>query len=322
MKSTILLLFLFISSLSYAQKTADVSTGSIGIGLHLACPQSELKDIQYDDGFGLNLSYLSRKYPYKSFVNFQVGARMDFANMQNRKFDSIQVVIGEDGELAAGGATVSAKNRMYGLFAFGRINFGNDESKIVPYVDLLAGHRNYTTYQILDLNQPESNPTAESQAITQRIVHTKRFHYGGSVGLNYRVSPQFSLETSVTYTFGETGAALPLGDIIREDGGNEIDYSNYQSVKTDMLLINAGIRIHLFKNYAHQSNNPNTNTNPNTPTNTRYKDNTPTRTPTRDTPTTDDPVIRGRNTTPTAPVKKQPIKIRSDGPKKDKNDKS
>jgi hypothetical protein len=317
MKYYTLLLITLVCTLSYAQNTAKVSKGSIGLGLHVACPQSELKDINYDDGFGLNLSYLSRKYPYKSFVNFQVGARMDFASMQNRKFDSIQVEIGDNGELATGGATVTSKNRMYGLFAFGRVNFGTDDSKIVPYVDLLAGHRNYTTYQVLGLNSPELNPTAESQAITQRIVHTKRFHYGGSLGLNYRVSPAFSLETSVTYTFGETGAALPLGDIERLEGSNEINYANFQRVKTDMLLINAGIRIHLFKKYSHTTKTPRTN-NTNTPKNTRYKD-TP---PAQDTPTDKDPVIRDKDSTPTTPIKKTPIKIKSDGPKKDKNDKS
>jgi hypothetical protein len=317
MKYYTLLLITLVCTLSYAQNTAKVSKGSIGLGLHVACPQSELKDINYDDGFGLNLSYLSRKYPYKSFVNFQVGARMDFASMQNRKFDSIQVEIGDNGELATGGATVTSKNRMYGLFAFGRVNFGTDDSKIVPYVDLLAGHRNYTTYQVLGLNSPELNPTAESQAITQRIVHTKRFHYGGSLGLNYRVSPAFSLETSVTYTFGETGAALPLGDIERLEGSNEINYANFQRVKTDMLLINAGIRIHLFKKYSHTTKTPRTN-NTNTPKNTRYKD-TP---PAQDTSTDKDPVIRDKDSTPTTPIKKTPIKIKSDGPKKDKNDKS
>lgn len=319
MKKYTLLLATLISTFASAQNTAAVSQGSIGLGLHLACPQSEIKEINYDDGFGLNLSYLSRKYPYKSFVNFQVGARMDFASMQHRKFDSIQVEIGDNGDLAAGGATVTARNRMYGLFAFGRVNFGNDDSKVIPYIDLLAGHRNYTTYQVLDLNEPELNPTAESQSITERIVHTNRFHYGGSIGLNYRVTPSFSLETSVTYTFGETGAALPLRDIERVAGSNEINYSNYQNVKTDMLLINAGIRIHLFKKYSHTQLPPRTNTNePSTPKSTRYKDKTPTTPrPKTTTPATND----SPSETPT-PVKKTPIKIKSDGPKKDENDKS
>ena len=87
MKKLILPLIIFISTSGYAQK--KVSEGSFGIGFHLACPQSELGDINYDDGFGLNLSYLSKKFPYKSPINFQLGARMDFAHMQTRKFESI-----------------------------------------------------------------------------------------------------------------------------------------------------------------------------------------------------------------------------------------
>ena len=86
-----------------------------------------------------------------------------------------------------------------------------------------------------------------------------------------------------------------------------------------MLLINAGIRIHLFKKYSHTQLPPRTNTNePSTPKSTRYKDKTPTTPrPKTTTPATND----SPSETPT-PVKKTPIKIKSDGPKKDENDKS
>ena len=36
-------------------------------------------------------------------------------------------------------------------------------------------------------------------------------------------------------------------------GSNEVKYDNYQTVKTDILLINAGIRFNLFKTYGHSS---------------------------------------------------------------------
>lgn len=274
MKYYTLLLITLVSTLCCAQNTAEVSEGSIGFGLHVACPQSELKDINYDDGFGLNLSYLSRGYPYKSKLNFQMGARMDFASMQSRTFDSIAIKQPASGTAIIGDANVKASNRMYGFFGLVRLNWGTQDNKFVPYVDIIAGHRNYNTYQYVSLNEPKYNPEYESSTLTNKVVYTKRFHYGGSLGLNYRVSPTFSLETSVTYTIGERGAALPLGDIERLEGSNEINYANFQRVKTDMLLINAGIRIHLFKNYSHTTKTPSTN-NTNTPKSTRYKDTTP-----------------------------------------------
>lgn len=303
------------STFSFAQQEAKVSKGSIGIGLHLACPQSELQDIEYDEGFGLHLSYLTRKYPYKSKTNFQFGVRMDFANMKSKTFKDIELA----DPAIIGKATAKASNKMYGTFAFGRINFGNDNDKVVPYVDLLIGHRNYTTSQLISLDQAAQNPEYQSDTFTKRIIHTNRFHYGGSVGVNYRMSESISFEASVTYTFGETGVALPLKNITRASGTNEIDYNDYKNVKTDLLLINAGIRFHLFKKYRKKTYNTSTApTVPNTPTNTRYKDTKNTTTPTK----TTDPVIKDRPstptipTTPTTPTKKTPIKIKPNGPVK------
>lgn len=325
MKKVLTLSIILFSFTGFAQQTGRVNTGSIGFGLHWACPQSELKDIEYDDGLGINLSYLSKKMPYKSPVNFQWGVRMDFGKLGTRKFEDI--IVTDDNTTLEGGATVTASNRMYGLFASGRVNFAPDGSKVTPYIDLLAGHRNYTTHQILELNKPGLHPEYESSDIVNRIVHTNRFHYGGSLGINYQVSEAFSLESSVTYTFGGTGAALPLKDIQRAEGSNEIRYDAYQDVKTDLLLINVGLRIHLFKNYNHQNRStPATNnTNTSNPENTRYKDTTPTdntNTPSNTKSTRTGGGVKGTpgstETTPT-PVEKKKPKVKSDGAKKDPN---
>ncbi|MEJ6787290.1 MAG: hypothetical protein QNL19_07700 [Bacteroidota bacterium] len=307
-----IILTLFTSSI-LAQTQAKIPRGSIGIGLHVACPQSELKDIDYDPGFGINFSYLTRGYPYKSKVNFQVGARMDFANMQSRTFDSIAVAQPADGPAIVGDANVKASNRMYGFFGLVRLNWGTQDDKFVPYLDLLAGHRNYNTYQNISLNEPEDNLDYESNTLTDKVVYTQRFHYGAGIGTKYNLNSSISLDAGITYTFGERGAALPLDNITRSEGGDEIDYTNYGTIKTDMLLINAGIRINLFKIYTHKkSYTPSTTT---TPTNTRYKDTTPTK--------TSDPSIPNKNTpTKATPKKKIPIKIKPNGPTKNKDDRS
>lgn len=310
MKKLVLPLILLLSSNLYAQK--KVNQGSIGFGFHLACPKSELEDINYDHGFGLNISYLSRKFPYKSPINFQLGARMDFANMQSRKFNSI-ILAQDEGPLITGDATIKARNRMYGLFAEGRINFTEETQKVTPYASILIGHRNYTTYQVLSLNQPNYNPEREAESITERVVHTQRFHYGGSLGISYKLNESISLESSITYTFGKEGAALPLDDIVRETGSNEVKYDNYQTVKTDILLINAGIQFNLFKNYSYNPSSKNSPTN-NALNNKKYYDNTiRNNSNSRSTPIP-------RTNTPV--IKKYPIKVKSDGPKRDKNDNS
>lgn len=308
------ILLTFLLGLPVALFAQDkINKGSLGIGFHLACPQSEIGAIDYDHGFGINFSYLSTKFPYKSPVNFQIGTRMDFAHMQTRKFESIALAA-DDGPIIIGDATIKAGNRMYGLFLEGRINFTPEDQKITPYISLLAGHRNYSTYQVLSLNQPNYNPERESESITERVVHTKRFHYGGTVGVCYKVNQSISLESSVTYTYGNKGAVLPLKDIERADGSNEVHYDNYQTVKTDILLINAGIRFQLFKQYQYNPINTTPSNQNNSSNSNRYFDNSTPSSSTHSTRKT-----RSFNSTPT---KKMPIKVKSDGPKRDKNDQS
>lgn len=312
-KITILFLVAVSFNASAQQQISRVSKGSLGFGLHWACPQSELKDIKYDDGIGIHFTYLSKKMPYKSPINFQWGVRVDFGNLGKREFENI--IVEDNKTILPGGATITAGNRMYGLFANGRVNFGQEHSKVTPYVDVLIGHRNYTTHQALTLNKPGLNQDYESTVVVNRVVHTNRFHYGGSIGVNYQVSPTFSLESSITYTFGEIGAALPLKDIVRSEGSNEVNYTNFQRVKTDLLLINVGVRLHLFKNYD-QINNRSPSTTNAPRENTRYKD--PSTTNTQNNPTRGRVTPRNTNTRSILTPKKTP-QIKSDGLKRDPN---
>ncbi|MFB1002596.1 MAG: hypothetical protein QMC70_00440, partial [Bacteroidia bacterium] len=88
-------------------------------------------------------------------------------------------------------------------------------------------------------------------------------------------------------------------------GSNEIRYDNFQQVKTDILLINLGLQIHLFQHYTEKNTTVPTRTYPENTENTRYKDTTaPAETP--------------KNTRPT-PVKKKTPKVKPDGPKRDPN---
>ena len=108
---------------------------------------------------------------------------------------------------------------------------------------------------------------------------------------------------------------LPLDNIKRPNDGNEIDYNDYTSVRTDMLLINAGIRIHLFKRYTFKPYVPKTGSIQNSnPTNTRYKDSPKTGTSNKSN--------YKKNTSTPKTKKKTPIKIKPNGPTKDKNDRS
>ncbi len=302
MKNLIIAVLLSIPLVSLGQ--TKVNRGSLGIGIHAACPQSDLKTIEYDDGWGFNFSYLSRKFPYQEPINFQIGARMDFGNMQSKTFDvELATPTPDDGEMRV-------KNNMYGLFLVGRINI-NDNNKVTPFANVLIGHRNYSTGSTITANNPQLNPDYESVAYNNRIIFTKRFHYGVSLGVSYKANDNISLESSITYTIGDKGAVQPLADVTQEVGRNEVHYDYKTAKKTDMLLINLGVRFELWKKYYANRETP-TST-PNTPSNTRYKDPAPTK---KAPPKTSDPIIKDKPADTNTPKKKAPLEIKSDGPKK------
>lgn len=303
----ILITYCFLAMYSNGQDIGRVSKGSIGIGLHLACPQNQLSDVGYNDGFGLHLSYLSQKYPYRARLNYQIGVQLDWGNMGNKSFNNIAL----DDPNIVGEATIDVNNKMFGSFIAGRINYGNDNSKIVPYINLLVGYRNFNTRQLLSLNNPADNPDYQTDTTTNRIVFTQRFHIGGGFGVSYRINRSISLEGYANYTFGQAGAVLPIKNITRPNEGNEISYTDYKVSHTDMLLLSVGIRFHLFKTYRYlpyvnQVTNPSFE-----PSYTRYRDkeNTSTNNTTN-------------NHTPPKTKKKSPIKIKPNGPTKDKEDES
>jgi hypothetical protein len=290
---------------------AQESKGYLGIGFHTACPQSELKDIKYDNGYGINLSYLSSRYPSKSMLNVQAGMQMDFAKMQSKKFENLEL---SDPNII-GTATITATNSMYATMGVVRLNWGTDDDKFVPYVNFLIGNRQYNTRQRLQLDEVSQNPDYQSDTTTRHIVYTSRLHYGAGIGCSYRLNKSFSLESGITYTFGDKGAALPLRNIKQVEGTSQVDFSDYKIVKTDMLLINVGFRIHLFQQY--QTPLESTSSPTTAPTTTRYKDvNTPrtsTPTPRTNTPRTTTPSTRNSGSTKSSSPKKTPISTKGAG---------
>ena len=258
MKYLTLLFTMAFPLLSLAQD----ARGSFGLGYYRVCPQDGLKSVNYDDGHGMHFTYLSRKYPF-SGMSFQYGARLDFASMNHRDFEPILLdVPTEDfGDL-------QVRNSMSGLFGLARLNFG--EQKFQPFIQGQLGNRTFNTKQIISAQNPELNQQFESVSESDRVVYTSRFHYGGAAGFTYQLNRSIILESSVTYTFGETGAVMPLCDIYQT--GPVLNYPHVFS-NTDMLLINAGIRFQFYK----QERKPRSSTSPSspsTPKNTKLREDT------------------------------------------------
>lgn len=237
MKKYTTILFCLLA-ISLAENTkAQITGGQWSFGLYNACPQNEFKDSGYSDGFGWNLSYVSKHYSLSDQMRFQWGSRMDFAGMDSKEFGEVplNVPVADDGILRV-------KNSMFGWFGIGRFSY--PVNRFTPYCDALIGFRTFNTQQQLTAKNPSYNPDYESVSYVDQVVFTSRFSYGGSLGVLFKLNRTFSLESSVTYTWGNRGAIMPLDDIYRD--GDILRYPHTFS-HTDMLLIQGGINIQLFK---------------------------------------------------------------------------
>ena len=308
MKNTLLLIlasFLFIPT--YAQN----QSGTLSFGYFRAIPMNNLCDIDYDQGNGFKIGFMSRQFDMTSAVKFNWGLRMDIASMDKREFDAIPIntPVPDMGDL-------TVRNSMYGFFGLARLSFGS--GAVQPYAEFLLGHRNLHTKQVITAQNPNLNPEYEAETYYNRVVWTKRFSYGGSVGVSYRLSPGFSLETSVTYTEGGVGAVMPLKDVSQ----NEV-YMNYphQQSETDMLLINVGIRFRLGSTRSNTSSTAETKPGPPAKTNTRYTNDQDTNSNNSNSNTSSSS-SSNNNDTSTKPAKKKLEVKPSTKPKKNETDKS
>lgn len=252
----ILIVVLLLSNLYL---NAQDQSGSLGLGFFKACPQNGLEEINYDDGWGFKMSYLSRDIDLGDALNLQFGGRMDISSMDSRSFEpvTLNTPVADLGNL-------KVKNSMFGMFGLARLSYG--QGAVRPFVEGLAGGRSFNTQQIITAQSPGLNPEYESQSITDKVVYTSRFHYGGSIGVSYQVSRSILFESSITYTEGGIGAIMPLQDIYQQD---QILKYPHKVSETDMLLINAGIRFQFHKRTP-------------TPRPPSYPSSTPTRTKTID----------------------------------------
>jgi hypothetical protein len=237
MKKIITVIFMIMSWYGYAQNMFIENKFTLGLGMQFADPQEGLKEIKYNRGIGPQISLLTPCYPELSWLNVQFGAQMDFANMGWKTYRDIELsadIVG-DGRLRV-------KNNMYGLFAKTRINLGAYDASFKPYIDLMFGHRHFSTGSVLILNRPKRNPDYEKKDYTNRIVFTRMMHYGAGIGFCTLNEEHVIFEFGVSYTRGGPGTVLPLKDLSRSPGGDDIDFSKHQRVNTDMLGVHIGVR--------------------------------------------------------------------------------
>lgn len=232
----------FFSLLSIAFLIHAQPNSGFGFGVFGALPQNDLKEANYDNGFGANLSLYSKPISLGGEglpLSLQFGVRFDWADMQERDFEvELNTPVTDMG-------TLEVNNSMYGLLGAARISYGT--GRFLPYGEFLIGHRNYHTKQSITAQNPNLNPDYEDVSYANKVVWNKKPHVGFGAGISYQIKENFSLESGFTYTIGQQGYVMPLDDVSQT--GNEINY-DFSNVKTDILLINVGIRFSLKRNYS------------------------------------------------------------------------
>lgn len=263
MKRNVLLIatLFMLSLLASAQPNGGLHMGFFG-----AFPQNELKDAKYDNGYGFQMGLYTKPFSMgnlNSPLSFQLGMRMDFADMKDKEFNVIlSTPVPDNGALLV-------QNTMYGFFGVVRMSYA--PGRVMPYADFLVGHRNYHTKQSISALNPDLNPDYESTSYSNKVVWTKKPHIGFGAGLMYKINDNLNLDLGATYTMGNQGFVMPLQDVVQEE--NEVFY-NYKTVNTDILLIKASLIIRLKRERTY---NPNPESTPN-PTSGSTRTRTPTRT--------------------------------------------
>lgn len=222
-----------LSSVLFGQNTA-----SIGISFINYQPLCKFRELPYHVGYGAKFDFLSKKRPVFSALDYQIGAHMDFGAMGRRDFHVELNVPNPDV------GTMSVRNSTYGFF--GKIRFiPSYDANFKPYAELFLGHRNFNTKQVVIANNPDLNPDYESYTTDNKVVFTKRFNVGASLGFRYRTSQKLAIESSCILNLSPTmGALQPLNDLTFIAG--QVKY-NHRSNYTPILLVNIGLRFYFLE---------------------------------------------------------------------------
>lgn len=233
-----------------AVSTASMGQAYTGFYLIGSTPLNEFRDNRYRDGIGFSWEFMSNDLLRNSAkgVDFRLGGGLDFLSCNSVKNSVLLNTPNADP------GSLRVKNTHVGLVGIARFTFA-PEQQFSPYIDLFAGGRSFSSYQLIKSDKEIPEFEKESR---KSIVEKGAFHYGVSGGVLYNVNDWLSVDARLSYSVGGVASFVPL-HTVRKDG-NEVKYDTRAS-KTDMLIFRLGVifRLHDLQrtdNDSHQDNTP------------------------------------------------------------------
>lgn len=124
----------------------------------------------------------------KKQTELRLGADFDFFLMDQRKMEHIPLAVPQ-----VGNATVKLGNRLSRFNFITRFSFPYEKS-VVPYFDLFAGVRNYSTMMSVDPNDTLYAPSSD------KIYKAKAFNYGANAGVMLSLGNTIKLDAGFSFS--------------------------------------------------------------------------------------------------------------------------
>lgn len=207
----------------------------IGLYANGAAPMNQLNDSGFRNGAGFSVEYLSPSLfsQAPSAFEFRLGAGIEFLHHGNSK--KIKDLVFNTPNNDKG--SVKLQNLMFGFYVAPKFIFNT--GKFSPYFDVMANFRVFNTYQINRFNKEVQGYERESSS---PVIQNGVAHYGGSVGLMYRLHNNICFDARVSYTTGTAIKFADLGSIAKDPAfESNVSYHTVKSPVSNMLVFRLGI---------------------------------------------------------------------------------
>jgi hypothetical protein len=222
MKKICIILFVMIISLQIKAQF------SLGIGYAGTHPLGDLLANNYKDGNGLDLYFLSKKFPEYSRIQAQIGVDFNVFNTGERSISNVLTTSGSYGTYYL--------NNHHSALSF-KIRFVTQENIFRYHFDLDLGNRAFYSSESLKLEENGTQSTNTSNFLKQ----DNAYFTGLTVGVLYQITDWLSLDAYTRVDFGKSANWLDINSFTAIN--NTPEYATLQYKTTNTTLLWAGINV-------------------------------------------------------------------------------
>lgn len=195
----------------------------------------ELKDSNYKEGIGFSIEFLSGSL-YKTKNNLfeiRLGLGFEFLHIGSSKPVDNLVFNTPNNDLGS----VRIQNRMTAFYVAPKFIFNT--GRVSPYFDLMGVSRSFYTNQVNKFNE---NVDGYERQTTDLLLRNGRAHYGGSLGLMYKLGKSIVFDARVSYTQGAGIKFIAENSVEKDpDFESNIKYKVVQAPSSNILVFRLGV---------------------------------------------------------------------------------